>query len=468
MKRKFAGSFIIMLSILVIVTMTASGAATTKNLSSNFTLVNLTASPATVTVDYYKPDGSAWSGSSFTSTTIAGNGGQWIVRQYSDSGLEAGKGSVVVSSSQELGSLVQLINRSGVPTSGAYTGFTAGTQKVYVPQVARNMQTATGAARSQIMIQNTGSAAATVSMKFFQGSATAVVTKSTTPIAVGATYYYDLTDDAALPDGWYSVELDAGSGGSIVAVVNSFFGNDGLMTYNAFPSTSVAAKWYIPLLYSKLGNTLNTSLVVQNLDTVQIPANDLVLRCTSGSTNLTLPYTKAVPVNASASWNSYTETRFPSAFQGSCNVASASGKKVVTLIMYRYINSSDQAAYEGIPDGSTDKTVVVPLIAKRLTNNFATAATIQNLSATQQATVTITYTPSGGGTPIVRSGVTIPAGGSIVRNFRLTGTESPEIPNNWQGSMKVVSNTPIAAYVANTYLTVNGDQFMAYRGLTIP
>lgn len=204
------------------------------------------------------------------------------------------------------------------------------------------------------------------------------------------------------------------------------------------------------------------------MDTVELPANDIVLSCSDGTTNLSVPFTSSVPINGAASYNTLADSRFPAAYQGSCDVSSASGKKVVLLIMYRYINSSDQAAYEGIPNTSTDKTVVVPLIAKRLANNFATAATIQNLSTTETAIVDITYTPSGGGTAIVRQDVSIAPGGSLVRNFRVAGTELPEITDGWQGSMKVTSNTPIAAYVANTYLTVNGDQFMAYRGLTLP
>jgi len=78
----------------------------------------------------------------------------------------------------------------------------------------------------------------------------------------------------------------------------------------------------------------------------------------------------------------------------------------------------------------------------------------------------LTYTPSGGGTPIVRTGITIPAESSIVRNFRLSSTELPEITDGWQGSLKIVSDQPVHAYIANTYITPpNGDQFMAYTAL---
>lgn len=467
MKHKFLSSFFMVLVVMAIVSMTASGAATTKSLSTNFTLVNLGSNEALVSVDYIRPDGTPWTDSAFTENTIPADGGQWIVRQYFDPGLTAGKGSVVVSSSEELGALVQIINRTGTPTSGAYAGFNSGSQLVYIPQVARNGSSATGTANSQIMIQNTGTAPVSVTMTFYQGSSTPANSRTSPIIQVGATFFYDLSDDVdtpALTNGWYSVELDAGTGGSIAAVLNTFFGAHSLMTSNGFPADKVDSKWYIPLLYSKLNNTLNTSLVIQNLDTVEIPADDIVLDCGS----FTLPYTRSVPVKGSANFNTFAESRFPTNFQGGCNVRSLTGKQVVVLIMYRYINGSDQAAYEAVPASSTDTTVFVPLIAKRLSNYFATAATIQNLSDTATAHITITYTPSGGGTPVVRTGLEIAPGASLVRNFRNAATELPEITDGWQGTMKVESDTPIAAYVANTYLTVNGDQFMAYLGLTQP
>lgn len=107
--------------------------------------------------------------------------------------------------------------------------------------------------------------------------------------------------------------------------------------------------------------------------------------------------------------------------------------------------------------------VSVPLVAKRLANGFANTVTIQNLSAST-ATVTLTYIPSGGGTPIVRTGLTIGAGASLIRNFRLPATELPEITDGWVGSLTVTSDQPIAAFVQNTFLDVYGDRLMEYLG----
>lgn len=474
MPRKSLAYLLSTILILTLVLATsASAAATTKSLSTNFTLVNLGSSPANVSVDYVKPDGTLWMGSSYTSAIIPADGGQWIVRQYFDT-LSPGQGSVVISSDQPLGALVQIINRNGVPTSGAYKGFSVGTAKAYVPLVARQGTSATGIANSQIMIQNIGSSAIDVQVALTRvGNTTPDYTKTIRGIASKATFTYDISDETNLPTNWWgSAEVSVTTAGGQVAVVsNLFFGADSLMTFGGFPQESVDSVWFIPLLYSRLANSLNTSLAIQNLDTTDIAAGDMVLKCTKdpaypGPNTLTISNTKAIPVKGSYTFNTLIDTtNFPTNWQGSCKISVTSGKKVVALVMYRWVNTKDQAAYEAIPGSSRGTTAYIPLVAKRLSNGFSTTITIQNLS-TNPATVTLTYTPSSGGTPIVRTGITIPAESSIVRNFRLSATELPEITDGWQGSLKIVSNQPVHAYIANTYITPpNGDQFMAYTAL---
>src|SRR3954465_7222321 len=76
--------------------MSASAASTGKNLSSNFTLVNLVSGANNITISYIKSDGSQWRTPETVSLT--GLGAQAIRRQYQDPALGAGSGSVVVSS----------------------------------------------------------------------------------------------------------------------------------------------------------------------------------------------------------------------------------------------------------------------------------------------------------------------------------------------------------------------------------
>ena len=447
---------------------TAIAAATTKSFSSNYTLVNLGGDTAAVTASYLAPDGTEWGSSIFKSFSIPPGVNQ-IVRQYWDTGLTSGRGSVVIASSQPLGALVQEIVRTGVPSSGAYTGIDAPSATWYIPMISRMGSSATGTANSQIVVQNVGTADVdfTVVMTAY-GAVVPTYTKSFTGLEAGASVLYDIQEETNLPSGFFGSAVVSTTSGSLGVVSHLFFGADSLMAFNGFAAADDV--WYIPLLYIRLGNSLTTSLAIQNLSGTTIPVDDLTLFCTKdasvpGAPTITLHNHTAIDNNDAYTFNTLTDTtRFPDAgWQGSCKISSATGKDTVVLIMYRYVANSQQAAYGAVPGSLTSTNVSIPLVAKRLANGYANVVTVQNLSSST-ANVTITYTPTGGGTPIVRTGLTIGAGESLIRNFRLSPTELPEIGDGWEGSMSVSSDQPIAAYVANTYLNPSGDQFMAYLG----
>ena len=448
---------------------TALAAATTKSFSTNYTLINLGTSEATVNAQYLTPGGQEWGNSSFKSFTIPVGGNQ-IVRQYQDPGLTTGRGSVVVSSNQPLGAVVQEITLSGVPSSGAYTGISVPSMTWIIPQLARKANSASGLANSQIIIQNVGATSVDFKIDYYKfGTSTIAFTKNYTGLAAGASQLVDLDNETGLPVAWWGSAVISTTSGSLGVISHLFFGADSLLAFNAYPLENVTPAWKIPLLYSRLSNTLNTSLAIQNVSGAEIPVNDLTLACikdpsATGPATLTLKNAAAIANYSSYTFNTLTDTtNFPDGWYGSCEVTSATSKNTAVLIMYRYTKNAEFAAYEAVPSNLTSKKVSIPLVAKRLANGYANTVTIQNMASTA-ATVTITYYPSGGGTPIVRSGVTIPGDASLIRNFRLAGTEAPDMPDGWVGSMVVESNTPIAAYVSNTYLIPSGDQFMAYLG----
>ncbi len=453
----------------------ASAAATTKTLSTNYTLVNLGSSTATVSVNYYKDDGSTWGASaSSTGFTVAGNGGQAIIAQYFDTAMSSGRGSAVVASDQPMGAVVQILARAPqVPTYGAYIGSSSTDSTYYVPLVMRKLN----GASSQVMIQNAGTAATTVSVQLIKASASpgANFTKSGITIQAGATYYYDLSDEAAanVADGWYGSAV-VGGGGQISVISNLFAGADQLQTFNGFMSTQLGSTWFIPLFASRLTNALSTPVSVQNLSASSIAANGLTLTCTpdgsSGGSSFVAHNSTAVGVNESYFFNPVTDTSLPTNWFGSCSVT-APGNVAVFVQMRQPGVSVAAAAYEAINAAGTNKTVLVPLVAKLLSNGFATPVTIQNLGATA-TTVNITYTPSSacaGCATFTETGVTIPPSGSLIRNFRLSPTVSG-MPSGWYGTMKVVSATnAIDGFVQLTTVgTPAGDTLMAHGVFTLP
>lgn len=444
-------------------------AATTKTLATNYTLVNLGTEPATATAQYLTPTGTEWGSSIFKNFTIPVGGNQ-IVRQYFDNGLTSGIGSVIVSSSQPLGAMVQEVTRSGTPTMGAYSGVSTPSATWYIPLASRQGVSATGKANSQIVVQNVGSAPVDFKIEYFSRTTGLLeLTKTYTGLAIGASQLIDLDLETGLPAGWWGSVVVSTTSGSLGVVSNLFFGSDSLNAFNAFAAEEITSSWRIPLLYIRLTNTLTSSVTIQNLSGGTLPAGDIELDCIKNSaspgSDFTLHSTSPVLDKLSYSFNTYTDTtNFPNPnWQGSCTVKSLSGKDIAVLVQDRYIRNAEQSMYGAVPGYVTSQKVSVPLVAKRLSNGFANTVTIQNLGTTT-GTLTITYIPTGGGAPIIRTGISVPAGANYIRNFRLAATEAPDMPDGWEGSMVIESNTPIAAFVQNTYLTAYGDRLMAYLG----
>ncbi|MGB9801031.1 MAG: hypothetical protein ACPLUL_13150, partial [Thermanaerothrix sp.] len=258
-------------------------AATPKVLSTNYTLVNMGSQTANVVVQYLKEDGTPWTASPDNTTfDIPGNFGQKIIAQYFDTALSPGKGSAVVQSNQPLGAVVQILARNQTPTSGAYSGFTSGSSKLFVPLILKNRSTASGIANSQVIIQNVEQSAITIAMNFVPQTGYSAYTKSGITIQPGSSYYWDSTTETGLTDGWGgSVVINVADSKKAVAVVNLFGGANSLQTYSAFPQEAVTTTWMIPLFTSRLTNGLSTPVSIQNVSGAEIAPGGITMQCIS-------------------------------------------------------------------------------------------------------------------------------------------------------------------------------------------
>jgi hypothetical protein len=489
MKHKLARSIMLALSLLLITSMIGLAApvadATTKTLSTNYTVMNLsTTNDATVTVMYKTDTGGDWTASSSsTSFTVAKNYGQNIVAQYFDASMAAGKGSAVLSSTEPLAAIVQILARNQTPSSGAYSGFTSGSNKFYAPLVQAKLLTAGGTSNAQIMIQNIGNTALTnVTVDFFHNPILAGITdyqKTGISIPAYSTYYYDLSNETNLEAQWSgSAVVTADTGKSVAVVVNLFAGANTLTTYNAYPVESIGQNWAIPLFTSRLPNGLNTSVSVQNVSGSTMASGSITLDCKS---TLSSPatFSKAsnadVANNAGFGFNPFVDTSIPGNWTGACTVH-APGDAVVQVTLRSPGVSDNSGAYEAFNSSSTNTMVVVPLMSKRQANGFATVATIQNLDTANAATVDLTYTPStsygGSQTPITLLNQNIPAGGNLIQNLRFN--DVPQVPNGWFGTLVVTpspSSTarPLVAFLQLTnYLGSAGDTLMCHDAFSLP
>jgi hypothetical protein len=476
---KFRKSAVIALtSVIALSTVLAASAQSTgRNLSSNFTLVNLAGGANTGQIQYVLPNGSQWRApENFTMNAL---GDQIIRRQYDDADLPAGSGSVVVSTDGPVGAVVQIQAREQTPTSGAYVGVSEGAAQANVPLVSRRGNSASGQTNSQIIIQNASAIQIDVEVQLINSTDGATTfTKSFPDINPNASVEYDLDTETNLPEGWFgSAAVRSTTQGGEVAVVSNFFtGDDAMQTFNAF--TSVGRQWYAPLFTSRLANSLSSPISVQNVSGGSIPAGAITLSCTKdpsapGPATINTSNPAAVGNTASVFFNPVTDnTNFPDGWYGSC-IVNTGTYDTAMFVQLRFVTGSRAGAYEGILGTGNDQRVVIPLYAKRLGNGFASAVTIQNLNQGAAATVNLEYkgaTGSAASCTQTFNNVNIPAGGSLIQNHRIAdGPNSvPQIEDGCFGTLTVTSsNQPIDAFVQLDFLNDGGDAFMAHNAFTV-
>jgi hypothetical protein len=263
--------------------------------------------------------------------------------------------------------------------------------------------------------------------------------------------------------------------------VNVFFGADSLQTYPAIASTALSNSWAVPLFNSRLANSLSTVVSVQNLSGAPVAAHTIAMDCTAfaGSaapSTLHLDNPSTMNDGQSYSFNPVVNNAIPTSWYGACRV-SAPGN-TATIIQMRFIANSNADAYDGVPTSSTDKTFFAPLVQNRLSNGFATNTTVVNLSASQTAHVTVTFTPSpdyvsgGGSNAILSTSTTIPGGSSLQENNRVPPfmVGATTMPTGWYGTLRVVSSDqPIAGFTQITNINnPPGDTFMTFNAFTQP
>lgn len=465
----------------------AKAQSTTKSLSTNYTLVNFSGTTANVVVSYYKDDGSPWSTASENTTfTVPGNGGQTIKYQYFDSVMSSGKGSAVVSSDQPLGALAQIVARPPqVNSFDAYVGTSAPSSSYFIPLVARRASTASGVANSQIVVQNADTTAVDITIQLSPRSGfTGSVTKNFNGVQPGTSVYYDIEQEAGLATTpWFgSASVTASSGKKISVVSNYFSGADGLQTITAFRAEDAGQNWGLPIFYSRLSNGLSSPVTIQNVSGSEIAINGITASCTASAgvtpTTLNISNPSAVPNGQVYVINPVSDLSIPANWQGSCEITAS--QNVVVLVLPRFLptasnpNPGNNYAYNGVRTDTTNKRLFVPLIAKTLSNGFATTIIIQNLSAIT-ATATLTYTSSGSApAQIVATNVSIPPKGTLIQNHRLSTffVNTPnDMPANWSGSLIVSADQPIAGVGTNTFIggaALTGDTSAGYNLFSQP
>lgn len=476
-------------------------AANSKTFSTNFTLVNVSNSQTvTSTVSYTRPDGSPWPVSPAFASAVLPPGSSAILRQYDDPVMPAGLGSASLTLSNGFGlvvPVVQVLARGGqVASSGAYSNV-ATNRSLFVPLVVRNLNTASGLSNSQLAIYNPGTSAITATVTFLPapGSPGSQYVRNNVAIPAGASFMYDVSGETNLVDGFFgSAQVTANDvNGQVSLVANLFSGPHQLYTFGGFTRNYIPGQdwinlYAVPLFMSRLTNGTSTTLAVQNMDGTTIPAGGLDITCTdvSATNTFTISNPADIPPAGAYYVNPVTDPTLPNNWYGSCVISPDTVfRDLAVLIQQRRPGLSDDAAayqatiFSSNPGGTGGYTALVPLVARRLPNGFATAVTIQDLYENLDiddnpvpATVNLRYIPVGGGAPIVVGPLTLPSLGILIRNHRLGGT-GPQVeealPDGWVGSLQITSDQEFTGFIQLTNtLALPGDNLMAHEMSVVP
>lgn len=281
------------------------------NYYTSIRIMNASSSPNNVTIKYY--DGATEVVSERDTFQLQGNGSRAVIHEGRSGFVPNKVYSAVITSdnSLPLAAIVQIYGRGPVDEQlYAYTAFSGGSTKAYVPLVMSkyyDYDTATS-------VQNVGNSTTTVTVTYSSGLT------QTFNLAPGASQ--TLLDFNLLPSSnqAYSAVVTSSSQPIIVTVNESRRGTKLATTYEGF--SSGATRWVAPIVMKNYYN-YQSSITCQNIGTG--PANISVAYKgeAAGTGAVNVPLTQKVtglPVNQSAVILQQLEAALPNNFIGSAQI----------------------------------------------------------------------------------------------------------------------------------------------------
>ena len=419
---------------------------------SSMNIQNVGTTAATIVLNFYDSTGAL--ATTFNVTPALAAGASRSLYMPTDiPGLAAGSFSVVASSDSPLRVVVNLSSTAPY-TADAYQGLDSSdtATQLYFPGLYNNYY----GFNSELVLQNADTAAANVSIQFYnQATGAAVGSPYTDTIPASASKIFVLGSlSPALPsgntNGQFSATITSTNAKNIGGISNVWtaykFGEFG--SYNGI--TTGSSTIYVPGLYNNYYNFVS-ALNVQNIGTA---STDVTVTYSNGSTS-----TATLAPNQATSWFMPNLVGLPSGntngFFSAKVTASASGQ-IVATVNTEDKNSGLLSSYNAVPTATNS--VGCPVVMQSYYKWFS-SATVQNVGA---AATNITATYSSGQTKTVNN---VPANGSV--NFIELSTAGTVLPNGSVVSAVFSSSgQPIVAVVnenSNELYALNaGDYLLSY------
>lgn len=468
---------LLLLAIMLAVTVPTTFAQLGDCDNSSFSIQNLGAGDALVTVTFYEENGTSHTPPTLdTSATpnpfTLSSGSMYEVYVPGVPDLANGRYSVVIESTEPVAVIANLIGFTGTcgpgnypAFNGSYSGFDTGDGTYFLPSVTYDYYNW----NSLISIQNTDPgpdpASVTITIKDPRGNPDRTKAYSIPPFA---SVHLDLeTEGAALGvvsglNG--SAVIEATSGQVVVTDNQTAYGSGRGLTqsYNGFASG--AATLYVPALYLGYYNW-NSSVNIQNVGS---SATDVTVSYDDGTVNDKNNLACLGALAPGASCLVYMPSAKPAgASSFAATVTNSDGQELVAIANAANGKTKQAQTYSAFLSGSTG--VGLPVVMRGY-YNWNTAFRIQNIG-TADTTINITYSndPNTGGSGASYTHPETLSPGEAVEVYQ-PGDANLTDPNWRSGSVTVISNSgePIAGIVNETnslrQQSGDGDWSMSYNG----
>lgn len=430
-------------------------------------VMNLGAADASVILTYYRADdGSASAGTQAdqVSDSIPLNTSKTYFPAVSPF-----NGSVVISSSEPLGAIVNVQN-STANAMGSYVGASAGATTVSLPLLMKNNGSVPYF--TWFSIQNTGSVDANVTIDYTDCAGTADVTAMIKPSASKSFYQ---ASEACHTSKVFAASITSSQPVVVVAMEENA---KKILAYTGFKPSDASPDIVMPLINTNNGG-IQTGVQIQNTSATE---TEVTVSYTPSLSGAACTETQTIPGNSSKTFalNAFSPSRpLPAGIVSNCAAGERfiGSAKVTTnsagVNLVGIVNQSklDYAGAYGTfnPANATPKVVMPLLMDRNGSNLYFTGFSVMNVGgATTWVKCTMTgaaaasYTPSGELAP----------GGALTPNM------------NGQIAEKYVGSGQCTAYTNNTFTTIDttaklvaivnelgnsvgADRFLVYEGINV-
>ncbi len=350
---------------------------------------------------------------------------------------------------------------------------------------------------SWIRIQNLGSAAANIQIRYLDDHGVTVATDSCPgvcpAIPAGGGYTFIEGRSASLPKGFIGSAVVTSDQPIAVLLAKDVDAGDGYYE-TAGDTVSISAgagKLFLPLVISKNGadQAWNSRFAIENVGGTTACA---VLVYTSSSTDSEVywdPFNPAaggapqdgcpqggIPIAAGGTlFRSYQTMGVPPGFSGSVRVdlypnsqgTPPSQQFVVATTDVFNVDTHQLAGYSGLTSSDMGTSLLLPIIERQAGGEWSTDFEVMNSDTGQAATVTLKISGvDANNQPVTKaSSFAIQASRQCFQDSDVANCLSPgdTLPPGFEGSALITSNRPIGVVVSRS--SDHGDVYTSYRGL---